>query len=189
MSYQVVHPPFSLNFWEMPKEELRAYFAWLKASIPSRIDELTTFIRQDPAHAEWQPDYSASSLDALGTWLSTHLSVRERTDEELKAIGGRSKHPIDIPKDALTGESYSIAFDVGMYLAMTLIHHHPSLNWIQEFKSRKNIDFGQPLLASFGPVPLNPVRIAVNIAHGLARKERPPTRLREVYEEWSRRAV
>jgi hypothetical protein len=93
-----------------------------------------------------------------------------------------------MPRNTLTEESYSIAFDVGIYLAKTLIARHPSLTWTQDFKSRRNVDFGQPLLTSFGPLQLNPIRVAVNIAQGLAHKRRPASRFREVYEEWSRRA-
>lgn len=189
MNYQAIQPPFSLDFWEMSKDELKAYFAWVMAIIPDRIHQLTAFIKDDPAFRNWESDNSESSIDILGEWMSAHVSVRERTDDELGALKDKSQYSIDPPKDVLTRESYSIGFDVGLYFAQTLIAHHPNLKWTQDFRSRKDMDFGQPLLTPFGPLQLNPIRIAINVAHGLARKQRPATRLREVYEEWSRRAA
>ncbi|GAA0706487.1 hypothetical protein GCM10009429_38950 [Dyella marensis] len=188
MTYQIIQPPFSLQFWDMPKEELKEYFAWFKAVIPERIEKLTEYIRQDPAYVNWKPDNSTSSLDALGEWLIGHLSLRKRTEAEMEAMRSDSPHSIEMPNYDLTDASYSLAFDAGVYFAQMLMAHHPSLSWTQEFKSRKSMDYGQPLLVPFGPVPLNPIGVSVSIAHGLADRSRPASRLREVYEEWSRRA-
>jgi hypothetical protein len=188
MSYQIIQPPFTLRFTEMSQGELKEYFAWFQSVLPSRVDELTAYIQEDPASKDWEPDYSAASLSTLGEWLARHVSTRDRTQEEMDEIKARFNNPIDIPSHDLTNESYSLGFDAGIYFGLTLLKNHPSLAWDQDLKNKKFADYGQPIIVGFGTVPVNPVRIGLNFAYGFASKKSPSTRVREVYETWSARA-
>jgi hypothetical protein len=78
--------------------------------------------------------------------------------------------------------------DVGMYFSQVLLKEYPALRWEQPMGSKRFVDYGQPVLTGLGPVPLNPVRIAVVLARGLAGKSETGRRLREVYDYWANRA-
>lgn len=187
MSYTLVQPPFSLRFSEMSKDELAEYFAWFTHVIPSRIAEVTRYVNATPGYHDWQSDFSSASLGTLGEWLEGHIEMRHRTGDELASIGEGFKYPVEVPNVDLTNESYSLAVDSGMYLAEVLLKNYPALRWTQPMKSKRFADYGQPVITGFGPVDLNPVRIAVVLAFGLASKKLTGHRLREIYDYWSSR--
>jgi hypothetical protein len=95
--------------------------------------------------------------------------------------------PMDIPDKELTYRIFFLAMDTGMYFSQVLLKSYPSLRWEQRIANKRFADYGQPLLAGFGAVSLNPVRIAHVIAHGLADGTYTGKRLREVYNIWAQR--
>jgi hypothetical protein len=88
------------------------------------------------------------------------------------------------PSEELTNHSFSLAMDVGMYLARTFERNHPGSAWTQFLNNKKFADHGQPVLTGFGPVPLNPIQLAVTLAYGLALKKQTGKRLRAIFEYW-----
>ncbi len=44
-TYETIQPPFTLNFREMSKKELRAYFSWFQEIMPERIAQLASAVR------------------------------------------------------------------------------------------------------------------------------------------------
>ena len=186
MTYEIIQPPFTLKFHEMSKPELDEYFRWFLDVLSHRVSELAGLVIQSPRFDKWQPDQSAVSLDELGDWLAGQVKTRLRTHEELQMIGKHSAYLMDIPNDELTNRSFSLSMDVGMYLSQVLMKNHPSLYWSQPMKSKKFIDYGQPVLSGFGDLVLNPVRIVVTMSYGLVNKKQTGKRLRELYEYWSK---
>jgi hypothetical protein len=187
MAYITIQPPFTFQFQEMPKKELERYFQWFMEVLPQRLNELTEEVKQTPGFETWQSDCSPASLDTLGEWFAGQVETRNRAQEEVQAIQNRLLFPIDISGDELTNRTFSLAMDVGMYFSQVLVKDYPSLRWEQPFGNKKFADYGQPLLAGFGAVALNPVRIAVTLAYGLASKNKTGKRLREVYDYWAQR--
>jgi hypothetical protein len=187
MAYTTIQPPFTLKFGEMSKHELKDYFRWFFDVLPQRTGELAEAMRQSPGFETWQPDQTPASLDALGEWFAVQAETRQRTPDERQEITSRSSYPIEVPNEELTNRTFSLAMDIGMYLAQVLLKNFPSLRWEQPLGDKKFADYGQPVLVGFGPVPLNPVRIAVTLAYGLVSKKQSGKRLREVYDYWSKR--
>jgi len=188
MSYQVIQPPFTLNFTEMTKEELQEYFAWFQSILEERVSELSAHVREDSLTSNWEPDHSPSSVEVLGEWLSRHVSTRPRTQQEQEQLTAGLSHPIAVPDYDLTNESFSLGMDIGIYFGLTLMKNHPSLRWDQDLKNKRFADYGQPIIIGFGAVPLNPVRIGINFAYGFASKKQASVRVREVYDVWSAKA-
>jgi len=186
MPYRTIQPPFTLRFREMSKQELKQYFRWFFDVFPQRITELAEAVRQSSGFEAWQPDQSPSSLDALGEWFAVEAEARQRTPSERKEVANRSSYPIEVPNEELTNRTFSLAMDIGMYLAQVLLKNFPSLRWEQPLGDKNFADYGQPVLVGFGPVPLNPVRIAVTLAYGLISNKQTGKRLREIYDYWSR---
>lgn len=75
-----------------------------------------------------------------------------------------------------------------MYLSQVLVNNYPNIKWHQPLDDKKFVDFGQPVLIGFGRVPLNPIRIIVTLAYGIASGKQTGIRLKEIYEYWSQHA-
>ena len=185
--YSAVRPPFTLKFREMPKKELREYYEWFHDVVPQRIDELASVVRSSAGFESWQPNYTPDSLNALGRWFATQVRTRPLTQEEQEGFAVGSSYPIERPPWELTDRTLSLAMDVGIYLSQVFLRNHPSLRWDQPLGNKKFVDYGQPVLVGFaGDVPLNPVRIVLTFAYGLAKKTDTGSGLRDIYNIWSR---
>jgi hypothetical protein len=75
-AYEMIQPPFTLNFPEMSKKELRAYFKWFQEIVPGRIEQLASTVQSSPGFENWQPNSSSDSLNALGEWFATQIETR-----------------------------------------------------------------------------------------------------------------
>jgi len=188
MSYAILQPPFTLKFREMTKKELKAYFDWFLSQVPSRIGELERAVKEEDSLVAWSADKSPESLATLGDWFAQKVETRRRTADEITELSAASSFPIVIPDHELTNRTFSLAMDVGMYFAECLQVQCPRLEWQQPLNDPKFIDYGQPVLIGFGPVPLNPVRILINLAYGIADKKQDGGRLRALYDYWSKQA-
>lgn len=189
MAYATIQPPFTLKFREMSGQELKDYFRWFIDAIPERIEELAKAVKQAPGFENWQPDGAPSSLLSLGDWYASQVETRPRSTEELQAIKGRSTIGLEASATELTNRTFSLAMDVGMYLATVLQGQYPHLKWQQPLDDKKFADYGQPVLVGFGAVPLNPVRILITLSYGIASKKQTGSRLRELYSYWSKQAA
>jgi hypothetical protein len=183
-TYSNIQPPFTLNFWEMSKKELKDYFKWFQEITPQRIKILADAVKASPGFHDWRPDYTPSSLNTLGAWLATQVEKRLRTPDEHDEIATLSPYRTQGEDWDLTNRTFSLAMDVGMYLSQVFMRNHPSLNWDQPFGSKKFIDYGQPVLVGFFAqnIPWNPVGVAVTLVYGLARKTKTEMALREIYD-------
>jgi hypothetical protein len=185
--YRAIQPPFNLNFYEMSKNELKAYFKWFQDITPERIAELASAVKSSPGFENWKPDLSPDSLNALGDWFATQIEVRARTQEEIDTFNAQTTYPIERSDRELTNRTISFAMDIGMYLSQVFLRNHPSLKWEQLFGSKRFIDYGQPVLSGFAEkAQLNPVSIIVTLAYGLLKGNRTGRRLRELYDIWSK---
>jgi hypothetical protein len=186
MAYNPVYPPFTLKLRDMPKQELHRYFKWFMDVLPQRVKELAEAVKETPEFETWQADETPASLDTLGQWFAGQIETRSRTQEELQAIKDRLAFPVDISGEQLTNRTFSLAMDVGMYFSQVLMKSHPALRWEQPLNDKKFADYGQPVLVEFSNAPLNPVRIAVVLARSIANKKQTGSRLRDLYNIWSK---
>src|SRR5215469_12178174 len=170
--YRNIQPPFTLKFRQMSKQELKDYFRWFAEAIPQRINELRDIVTSSPRFHGWEPDSTPDSLRALGDWFAANVEVRQRTPEELEELRHGSGYAIEPEGGELTNRTFSLAMDIGMYLSRVFLENHKSLHWEQPIGDKKFADYGQPVLVGFGEVPLNPVRVSITFAYGLARGTR-----------------
>ena len=187
MPYAIIQPPFTLDFKNMAKAERRGYCAWFLSQIPIRVPILEAAVRETTGFNTWRADRTRDSLVDLGSWFATQVEYRPRTQEEIDAKVTGLGFPIPIPDQELTNRTFSLAVDLGMYLAQVLQNNRPSLRWEAMIKTSKRcVDYGQPTLVGFkGEVSMNCVRIMVSLAYGVAKKNRPGDRLVELYGVWS----
>lgn len=183
-AYTAIQPPFAVKFREMSKPELKSYFDWFMRVMPERVRQLEGAVRATPERSSWQADLSRDSLQGLGEWFADQARPRAQPapDEEVKAP---VPFPIEVPGDGLSHRTLSLAMDIGMYFGQVVAKNLPGTNWEQPLKNPHFAEYGQPVLIGFGSVPLNPVRIAVMFAHGIAGKQQRGRRLRELYDTWA----
>ena len=170
----------------MPKSELEAYHAWFARVLPERILELEREVRRSPAYADWHPNGSPASLEALGEWFRTQVAVRARTEAEIEDVELKLTFPIEVPGEQLTNRTFSLAMDIGMYFGQVILKNLGGTKWDQPLHNLKFADYGQPVIMGFGAVPLNPIRIVVMLAYGIASKKQGGGRLRELYDTWAK---
>jgi len=185
MDYSIIQPPFTLKFREMPKPELKAYAAWFHDSFAERQAELAGAVQRTPGFEAWTPDLSAGSVEALGNWFVDQVEVRSRTSEELGALA----EWVSASKHELTNRTFSLAYDIGMYFGRAVIEVRRGARWDQPLGNKKFADYGQPVIEGLGVVPLNPVRIAVTLAYGIAARTKGRGRLRELYDYWIKQGL
>ena len=113
MSYNVIQPPFTLQFREMRKKELKAYFSWFLNSVPERIAELEREVKTCPGMSNWCADNSPASLLPHGEWFVRQVEIRRRTAEETDVIKAALLFPIPVPDKELTNKTFSLAVDIG----------------------------------------------------------------------------
>lgn len=186
MTYSIIQPPFTLKFREMPKAELRAYREWFMKVLPERVAALEAEVRRKPEYAAWAADGSPESLDRLGAWFAGKVETRAKTSEEIDADKAKLTFPIEVPGEQLTNRTFSLAMDIGMYFGETVLKNLSGTTWDQALRNEKFADYGQPVIMGFGSVPLNPVRIVVMLAYGIAGGKQGGGRLRELYDTWAK---
>ena len=188
MTYQLISPPCALNFEALSKVDIKRYNEWFLAELPGRIEILASCVKATNGYENWGADFAPTSLTPLGDWFASQVRTRDRSRAELHAINARLTFPINVSNEELTEETVSKAIDVGMYFGAVLLRNHPSLRWDFKTESKRFADYGQPVIVGFGAAILNPVRVAVTMAYGVAAGTQSGSRLGQVYTFWSEKA-
>lgn len=188
MTYQLISPPCALDFVALTKQELKKYNEGFVAIVPERVATLQSRVNASAGHSSWGANFDPAALVELGDWFALQVTTRDRTQSEALAIEARLTFPMNVPHEELTDETVSKAIDVGMYFGTVLLKNHSSLRWYFKTESKRFADYGQPVIVGFGTAILNPVRIAVTLAYGVAAGTQSGSRLGQVYEFWSEKA-
>jgi hypothetical protein len=76
-----------------------------------------------------------------------------------------------------------------MYFARVLMQLYPQLRWKLFLGSKRNVDYGQPVLEGFrSAIVLNPVAVSTVIARKAAQGEAKRSHLRATFETWREHA-
>lgn len=185
MTYEIIQPPYPMQFTELAKAELKEYYSWFIGEIPTRVEILKGAVRNTGGFENWNADYEPASLIGLGNWFSSQVRIRPRTQEEVEGIESRLRFPLEIPNYELDTKTTSLSIDLGMYFGSVLIRNHCGLRWDQKITSKKFADYGQPVVVGFGAAILNPVRIVMMLAYGVADGSQSGNRLEQLYKVWS----
>lgn len=191
MNYKNIAPPFTLEFTEMTKKELRDHYNWFLSVIPDRIKILTEAVKTTRGFKDWEADCTPESLDKLGEWFSNNVETEKMTKEEKEKRYYKNApdwfRTVDVGDEDLTIRTISLCHDIGMYLSQVFLKNIRGIEWYLHDKGTKRfVDYGQPVLKGFGKVPFNPVRMCITLAYGLVDKSKASNRLRELYEIWKK---
>ena len=99
MTYQLISPPYSLDFVALTKQELKKYNEWFVAILPERLSILQSCVKASAGYGSWIGDFDPASLIELGNWFASQVATRDRTQSEVRAIEARLKFPMDVPHE------------------------------------------------------------------------------------------
>jgi hypothetical protein len=186
MTYQIIQPPFTLQFTAMTRKELIHYNDWFLASIETRIAELASAVHCTRGFEGWKADRLPSSLESLGGWFVPQVETRELDTKEVDELVTSLRFPVDLPSHDLTNRTFSLAMDIGMYFSQVVMRAFPSVRWSQDLKHKRYADYGQPVLIEFTNAPLNPVRTIITAAYRIANGSKDAKCLLNIYNVWSK---
>jgi hypothetical protein len=185
--YEIIQPPFSLDYKIMTKKELRELYEWYINIIPERIKILTKAVNTTKNFEDWKADYTPKSLLKLGEWLSL-IGEKEKMSEKKinvikKNLADKYKS-IDFDDTELTEKTISICMDIGMYMSQIFLKNNPILKWQLMLGDKRNVDYGHPVIVFGKGSEFNPMRIPCVIADALIDKTDKPSQIYETYKVW-----
>lgn len=175
-------------FWAMTDRQSQLFYEWLVNEMPVRIAGLEKCVRSTPGFASWTANFTRNSLDALGDWFARAVTTRSRSREEKDAIyrtGPEWFKSVAIDDWTLTDETFSLAYDIGMYLGRVIEENVPGVHWVRVTKPKRLMEYNMPALAGLIPPAVDPVGLARVLAYGLAEGKKDGTGLRNVYDTWA----
>jgi hypothetical protein len=185
--YGEIQSPIDENVYKRNKKQAKVFFNWYINEIPTRVQILSDYVRSSPEFSSWQANLLVESLDDLGKWFCKQVETRPRSEEEISDIRKRAPALFDavgIPQDELTGKTFSLAIDIGMYLSQIMQKNVKNAEWVLITKGRKSNNFNHPVLSTGGILKFNPTYLMVTYSYGIARGTKKPEGLRELYEIW-----
>ena len=159
------YSPLTSAFASATPNELKVFFDAFMLNKPYCLDELIQSVWQTPGYEQWSADFSPESLDAVGEWFAARICERAQGSSAVE-----------------TGMSLAVA--VGMYYGEVAVRNNSPLGWHLLNGSKRQADYGQPVVSSSGKLPTNPVRVAHAFASGIADGAKAAGRLRETYDYW-----
>ena len=132
----------------MSLEDVKTYFNWFMSV---KNERLKLFNNQVFNSSE--VELSANRLQGIYYFFKDHLTVKERTSEEIEQE--RMKLPEElrkihqIPDYEIVEPTHSIMFDAGIYFGELLRKEVPNTEWSIE-TDRKMANYGKPVLVKKG---------------------------------------
>jgi hypothetical protein len=166
------YPPFA------PPEEL------------ARIRHEQWSSQQAQAYAAWFHSVSDARIAGLLAYFGEKGRV---IDEDLiRDLGEHLKRTLPQPQFSapsvhgpeLTNQGYGLAADMGLLGAKWLRNQYPRLQWSIIRKPKSDISYNFPVLIGFGKMPLDPVLVSINQAHGLLAGNRDSDAWLHVWNRW-----
>jgi len=190
MNYELVKIPasFKNDFFKMSKKEAKEYLDWFTAIVPSRMSILNDYLLD--YCPVWESSYSRESLSLLSEVFpqmvsSTGMPNEKQSGKKMFIKGAFKKIEIT-PDKGLSNLTVSFCFDVAIYFGECL-RLACNLPWELNVDSKKNINYGQPVLKKTGsPVELNPRLIVENLAHKVLEGDLPDKQLVLLYDNWKK---
>ncbi|MBF6028401.1 hypothetical protein ICY20_11670 [Pseudomonas sp. P115] len=163
------YSPVTSAFASATPNELKVFFDAFMLNKPYCLDELIQVVWKTSGYERWSADFSPESLEPLGEWFAAQICERAQSSPAVE-----------------TGfeEVASLAVATGMYYGEVAVRNNPSLGWHTLNGSKRQADYGQPVVSSAGNLPTNPVRVAQAFASGIADGSKAAGRLRETYDYW-----
>lgn len=163
-------PPFEVKpFGKMSAKEAKKHFEWYVSEVPNRINLLIDLFGATGGGEKKYLDLSPKSLIILWEWflpnIKTTLKTKEEIDNELQNIPDWLKDEVRRNNKKLSVASTTLAMDIAIYFAETLIKHfEKNLKWGYITKPKSLEYVNSPVLVGFkSDMELNPRTVVYNL--------------------------
>lgn len=145
--YEVLVPPFSLEYdtWSSIKAE--EYLEWYKTHIPERIKYLSHKAGVQITEERIKPE----TLTDIWTWFFQNAEIEKVPKRELEkqqAAFGQFGDSF-FAKTRYSVRSEYILRDIAMYLSAVFKTNHPAIHWGIIRKPKRHVNYNQPVLKGF----------------------------------------
>lgn len=145
--YDILVPPFPLEYDEWSQKRAEEYLEWYVAHIPERVKYLSQKAGVQITGERIPPE----TLIDIWAWFFQNAEIEKTPKKELEkqrvAFGqfGESF----IAKTRYTVRSEYILRDIAMYLSAVFTTNHPVIHWDIIRKPKRDIFYHQPVLKGF----------------------------------------
>ena len=144
------------------------YMHWLISVIDQRTDALLSFYGESyPRRDDVEPLLSRIGAKAVETLRQREFSASSPSGPQL------------------TDRGFALAADLGLLTARLLLEHgNGSEQWTVQRRPKSDAFYNHPVLAGFGPVPLEPVGGSIAEAHAVLRGDRSADAWKRIFSHW-----
>lgn len=189
--YDLLVPPWGLDYYNMSSKQARENFEWYISKIPERTEYFQKRCATDLKVPVNEIDYSAKSLIIVWNWFLNIARTEKVSKSEMKAMKDMAElfGESSINKDKFTVATHFIMRDIGMYVGQTFIRNYPQLYWTYYTKPKNEVNVKQPVIAGFyykdelteGEMTINPMNLVEGAAANIFDKTCKQTDLYNSY--------
>lgn len=196
-NYRIIELQLKRHIYKTTEKEAKEFFEWFVKIIPERIAILKKALK-DTGYNPKKLDFREESLTYLDKWFAKQISWRILTKEEIDAL--KAKHHVvikksgveinltdivKIPKRAVSFETDSLCWDIGIYFAETLRKNVKGLRWDFVRKPKNDVNYHFPVLKGFrSHIELMPKSVIHTVALKTLQKKGSLSLLKEIYYVW-----
>ena len=192
MDYTLMIPPFLMEeFDKLSKSKAKQHFEWYINQIPSRLNLLHDYYSES-CKTKNQLDFSKQSLVLIWDWYIKNVELIEKLNSEIegeKAIIPNWMHET-ITQTKIATKWKSIAHDIGLYFATSLIKGNNSLKWDIVYTPKNFISVNKPIVSGFNSkLILDPAIIINNLSNKCIDNSADKEDLLNIYNYWQKHNI
>lgn len=192
MDYILMTPPFIIGeFRKLSRIEAKQHFDWYVKQIPSRLSLLQDYYTESCSIGN-HLDFSEQSLVNIWNWFIENVEIIEKLNSEIeeeKAIIPNWMHET-ITQTKIATKWKSIAHDIGLYFATSLIKGSNSLKWDIIYTPKNFISVNKPIVSGFNSkLILDPAIIISNLSNECIDNSAVKEDLLNTYKYWQKNSI
>lgn len=187
--YQLADFPFKKAYIDLTKKEAKITFDWFLAEKDNRMRILHDAVESEAHDVAKQMDFSPESLVPVAEWLIHHVHTMDKTPEAIEREKANIRHPFFkmiadriVTKWTWTPETFSLYFDVGIYLGEVFRKRFKDMEWT--YDTVRTVFMNMPCLTGYR-IPVVPENFVGVVGSSVQRNEINPKALKNVFDVWS----
>lgn len=196
IKYDLMVPPFGLDFQNMTPKQAKENFDWYMSKLPERMEYLRNRCAKDLKIPVSMLDYSPESLIVIWRWFLRTARLEKTPKAELDKMIEAAKVFGDsyINREQFSVATQFIMRDIAMYIGQVFVTNNPQLSWSYYTNPKNEVNAKQPVIVGFyykdqnteGKAKINPMDIVVGAAANVFDKTQKDTDIYDQYIKWAR---
>ena len=177
---------------QLKPKEVKAFFEWFVRQIPERLEILKKYVNNT---TKVDFNYSTKSLISLWEWFEPEIIIVEKSEKEKEELLNflrshapeYARHQIKLEDDDtrnISDYTRSIAHDIGIYFAETIIRNNEPLKWGYITKPKSLLFVNKPAVVGFINKKIMEPLWIIEVMVLRSAREKEKERLYNLYETW-----